>query len=74
MRTAVEFSAWRVDAEMRTSVVVLNHKIIKRKKGNFANFLSISSNQTNLLLSVCLVPGLDFSATPVSISAVSLVL
>jgi hypothetical protein len=23
MRTAIEFSAWRVDAEMRTSVVVL---------------------------------------------------
>jgi hypothetical protein len=37
-----------------------------------ANFLSISSNQTKLLLFVCLIPELDFFAIPVSISAVSL--
>ena len=37
---------------------------------NLANFLSISPNQTKYLPSVCLVPGLDFSAIPVSISAV----
>jgi hypothetical protein len=37
---------------------------------NLANFLSISPNQTKILLSVCLVPGLDFSAIPVSISGV----
>jgi hypothetical protein len=30
-----------------------------------ANFLSISPNQTKFLLSVCLVPGLDFSAIPI---------
>jgi hypothetical protein len=36
-----------------------------------ANFLSISPNQTRFLPSVCLVPGLDFSAIPVSNSAVS---
>ena len=34
-----------------------------------ANFLSISPNQTKFLPSVCLVPGLDFSAVPVLISA-----
>ena len=39
---------------------------------NLANFLSISPNLTKVLPSVCLVPGLDFSAIPVSISAVSL--
>jgi hypothetical protein len=39
---------------------------------NLANFLSISPNQTKFLLSVCLVLGLDFSASPVSISVVSL--
>ncbi len=39
---------------------------------NLANFLSISPNQTKFLLSVCLVPGLDFSIIPVSFSAVSL--
>jgi hypothetical protein len=39
---------------------------------NLANFLSISPNQTKLLPSVCLVPGLDFSGVPVLISAVSL--
>jgi hypothetical protein len=39
---------------------------------NLANFLSILTNQTNFLPSVCLVPGLYFSAIPVSISAVSL--
>jgi hypothetical protein len=37
-----------------------------------ANFLSISPNQTKFLPTVCLVKGLDFSAIPVSISAVSL--
>jgi hypothetical protein len=37
-----------------------------------ANFLSISPNQTKFLPSVCLVPGLEFSAIPVLISAVSL--
>jgi hypothetical protein len=37
-----------------------------------ANFLSIPPNQTKLLPPVCLVSGLDFSAIPVSISAVSL--
>ncbi len=39
---------------------------------DLANFLSIFPNQTMFLPSVCLVPGLDFSAIPVSISAVSL--
>ncbi len=39
---------------------------------NLAKFLSISPNQTKFLLSVCLVPGLDFSAIPVPISAMSL--
>ncbi len=39
---------------------------------NLANFLSISPNQTKFFLSVCLVPGLDFSAIPVLISAMSL--
>jgi hypothetical protein len=39
---------------------------------NLANFPSISPNQTKFLSSVCLVPGLDFSAITVSISAVSL--
>jgi hypothetical protein len=39
---------------------------------HLANFLSISPNQTKFLFSVCLVPGLYFSAIPVSISAVSL--
>ncbi len=40
---------------------------------NLANILSISPNQTKLLPSVCLVPGmeLDFSGVPVLISAVS---
>jgi hypothetical protein len=37
-----------------------------------ALFLSISPNQTKFLPSVCLVPGLDFSAILVLISAVSL--
>jgi hypothetical protein len=37
-----------------------------------ANFLSKSPNQTKFLSSVCPVPGLDLSAIPVSISAVSL--
>jgi hypothetical protein len=39
---------------------------------NLANFLSISPSQTKFVLSVCLVPGLAFSAIHVSISAVSL--
>ncbi len=39
---------------------------------NLANFLSISPNQTKFLLSVSLVPRMDFSAIPVSISEVSL--
>ncbi len=33
---------------------------------NFLNFLYISPNQTKFLPYVCLVPGLDFSAIPVS--------
>jgi hypothetical protein len=37
-----------------------------------ALFLSISPNQTKFLQPVCLVPGLDFSAILVSVSAVSL--
>jgi hypothetical protein len=37
-----------------------------------ANLLSISPNQIKFLLPVYLVPGLDLSAIPVSISAVSL--
>jgi hypothetical protein len=37
-----------------------------------ANFLNISPNQTKYLASVRLVPGLEFFAIPVSISAVSL--
>jgi hypothetical protein len=37
-----------------------------------ADFFSISPNQIKFLLSACLVPGLGFSAIPVSISAVSL--
>jgi hypothetical protein len=37
-----------------------------------ANLLSISPNQTKFFPYVCLVPGLDFSAIPVSISAVFL--
>jgi hypothetical protein len=40
--------------------------------GYLANFLSISLNQTKFVLTVCLVPRLDFSAIPVSISAISL--
>jgi hypothetical protein len=54
-------------------------KIIKRKNStvkvgidNLAHFFSISPNQPKLLPSVCLVPGLDFPAIPVSISAMSL--
>jgi hypothetical protein len=54
-------------------------KILKRKNStvkvgidNLAHFLSISPNQTKLLPSVFLVPRLDFSAIPVSISAMSL--
>jgi hypothetical protein len=39
---------------------------------NLDNFLSISPNQTKFLPSVCLVPGLDFSAILVTIFAVSL--
>jgi hypothetical protein len=60
--------------------VYVKHKIIKRKKGkvkvgiaNLSNFLSNSPTQTKCFPSVCLVPGLDFSAIPVSISTVSLV-
>ncbi len=63
----------------RRNYITLCHKIIKRKNGklkvgidNLANFLSISPNQTKFLLSVRLVPALDNSAIPVSISAVSL--
>ncbi len=37
-----------------------------------ANFLSISPNQTKFLPSICMVPGLDFSAIPDSIFAESL--
>jgi hypothetical protein len=37
-----------------------------------ANFLSISTNQAKFLPTVCLVPELDFSAIPVSISELSL--
>ncbi len=39
---------------------------------NFANFLSISPNQTKFLQSVCLVPRLDFSTIPVLISTAPL--
>ncbi len=39
---------------------------------NLANFLSIPPNQTKVLPSVSLVPRMDFSAIPGSISAVSL--
>jgi hypothetical protein len=38
---------------------------------NLVNFLSIPPNKTKFLPSVCLIHGLDFSAIPVSISAVS---
>jgi hypothetical protein len=39
---------------------------------NLANFVSITPNKTKFLQPVFLVPGLDFAAIPVSISAVSL--